>query len=129
MIICELFIVEELILLGLVTNLVLNVVSTFRYLLKQAKWSVSGDIKEDKRDDQLDDLDDDSGKVKTFNKPDLQDSRVEKREEKPKDDVDTALQNALANLQNENEFDLSKRTHILLVSEKRKHTEPFKNIK
>ena len=122
-------IICELILLGLVTNLILNGVSTFRYLLKQAKWSVSGDIKEDKRDDQLDELDDDSDKVKTFNKPDIQDSRVEKREEKPKDDVDTALQNALANLQNENEFDLSKRTHILLVSEKRKHTEPFKNIK
>jgi len=87
----------------------------FRYLLKQAKWSVSGDIKQDKKDEEQ--VAADKDKVNTFNKPDLQDPVVEKRELKKKA-TDEALQVALANLRDENEFDLSKRTHILIVSEK-----------
>ena len=85
--------------------------------MKQAKWSVSGDIKQDKKDEEQ--VAADKDKVNTFNKPDLQDPVVEKRELKKKA-TDEALQVALANLRDENEFDLSKRTHILIVSEKRK---------
>ena len=89
----------------------------FRYLLKQAKWSVSGDIKDDKRNDQ-DTQGEDRDKVNTFNKPELQEDKKREAGNQGNGEVDNALQDALRNLRNEKEFDLSKRTHILIVSEK-----------
>ncbi|KAL5253650.1 hypothetical protein ACHWQZ_G013427 [Mnemiopsis leidyi] len=93
----------------------------FRYLLKQAKWSVSGDIKDDKRNDlsNQDTQGEERDKVKTFNKPELQEDKKREAGNQGNGEVDNALQDALRNLRNENEFDLSKRTHILIVSEKR----------
>lgn len=88
-------------------------------MLKQAKWSVSGDLQKDA--EKVEDREADKDRVDTFNKPELQEEKREEKREEKQDDVDNALQNALKNLRDENEFDLSKRTHILIVSEKRKH--------
>ena len=91
-----------------------------RYLLKQAKWSVSGDIKGDKSNDSADQdtQAEDRDKVKTFNKPELEEVKKRETGNQGNGGVDNALQDALRNLRDENEFDLSKRTHILIVSEK-----------